>query len=163
MNGPYVVYFDQLLGAARTRKLVEILKMNKKAWKRLKKVFQTAFRCTQHPKAGWNTQHPYKVRSQPKLLLFYKKLIYKIGTIFWRHTLPKLTLQAQYRRGVFSQQIWSWEGVRSKFGLRLIAKLQISPANSLLTPYLTPNFCTKNSHSLVLLLKKWLDINVMVG
>ena len=31
-------------------------KINKKGWKRLKKVVQPAFGCPQHPKAGWNTQ-----------------------------------------------------------------------------------------------------------
>ena len=68
----YVVYFDQLSGAVRTQKLVELLffsrfqpflfilnwkrfEMNKKGWKRLKK----AFGCAQHPKAGQNTQQMY--------------------------------------------------------------------------------------------------------
>ena len=30
--------------------------MNKKAWKRLKKVIRPAFGCVQYPKAGRNTQ-----------------------------------------------------------------------------------------------------------
>ena len=32
--------------------------LNKKGWKRLKKVLQPALECAQHPKHGWNTQHP---------------------------------------------------------------------------------------------------------
>ena len=32
--------------------------MNKKGWKRSKKVFWPAFMCTQHLKTGQNTQHP---------------------------------------------------------------------------------------------------------
>ena len=31
--------------------------INKKGWKRLRKVFQPAFGCAQNSKAGWNTQH----------------------------------------------------------------------------------------------------------
>ena len=34
--------------------------INKKVWKWLKKVFQPAFGCAQHPKAGWNTQQIQK-------------------------------------------------------------------------------------------------------
>ena len=53
-----VVYFDQLSGAARNRKLVETLCFEQKRLKTAeKKVFQPDFGCTQHPKAGRNTQH----------------------------------------------------------------------------------------------------------
>ena len=31
--------------------------INKKVWKRLKKVVRPAFMCCKHLKAGWNTQH----------------------------------------------------------------------------------------------------------
>ena len=40
------------------KKSLKRLKINKKCWKRLKKVVQPAFGCAQHPKAGRNTQHP---------------------------------------------------------------------------------------------------------
>ena len=43
--------------------------MNKKGWKRLKKVVQQAFVCCKHPKAGRNTQHK---TFQSKLQLFVK-------------------------------------------------------------------------------------------
>ena len=33
------------------------INMNKNCWKRLKKVFWPTFRCAQHLKSGWNTQH----------------------------------------------------------------------------------------------------------
>ena len=64
-----VVYFDQLSGAARIQKRVETLFSAvfdifclkwTNGWKQLKraeKMFQPAFRCAQHPKAGRNTQH----------------------------------------------------------------------------------------------------------
>ena len=37
-------------------KSLKRLKINKKGWKRMKKVFQPAFRCQPHPKAGRNKQ-----------------------------------------------------------------------------------------------------------
>ena len=59
-NNTDVVYFEQLLGAARTQnwlKLEKALKWTKKVEKPLKKMFRPAFVCTQHQKAGRNTQH----------------------------------------------------------------------------------------------------------
>ena len=87
----FVMYLDQLLGAARTRKLVKLLfsdvfncfcsflfkpfsvsyfrreiiekglKRTKKRLKCLKKVVQSAFGCAQHLKAGRHTQHIFVV------------------------------------------------------------------------------------------------------
>ena len=41
----------------------------------------------------------------------------KVGFSCCRRNVP--------RGGIFSQKIWIWEGVKSEFGLRLTAKLQI--------------------------------------
>ena len=42
-----------------SREITEkVLKLTKKVEKRLKKMFRPAFGWAQHPKAGWNTQHP---------------------------------------------------------------------------------------------------------
>ena len=45
------------------------LKLTKKVEKQLKKMFQPAFGCAQHPKAGQNTQHLALAKSEGKLIL----------------------------------------------------------------------------------------------
>ena len=76
------MYLDQLLGAVRTRKLVETLisgvKSLKKVWneqKMLKNGFKnvsTSFRVTQNPKTGQNTQH-LQVLFEINIIFFVKK------------------------------------------------------------------------------------------
>ena len=44
--------------------------INKKGWKRLKKVVRPAFGCAQHPRAGRNTQHTIIVKTRQVYNLF---------------------------------------------------------------------------------------------
>ena len=60
--------------------------MNKNAWKRLKKVVRPAFGCTQHPKAGRNTQQTMALTksSQSSLGLLYQILDDELQFLYYK-------------------------------------------------------------------------------
>ena len=76
-NTYFFVYFQTFFSDFRHENTEKGMKRRKKVENNRKKVFQPALICTQHPKAGQNTQHCC-IRNGPFLKVHNKKSFYPL-------------------------------------------------------------------------------------